>query len=53
MISEEYMKETIISHINTAGGSDKLRMENLLLASNNVEIVITLREVLVAYAVNY
>lgn len=37
--------------LGTAGLLDKMRMENLLLALDNVEIVITLREVLVAYGV--
>lgn len=36
---------------STAGLLGKMRMENLLLALNNVEIVITLWEVLVAYGV--
>lgn len=52
MPSEESVSRRPSSAIlGTAGLLDKMRMENLLLDLNNMEIVITLREVLVAYGV--
>lgn len=52
MPSEESVSRRSSSAVlGTAGLVDKMWMENLLLALNNVEIVRTLREVLEAYGV--
>lgn len=59
---EEHMKSLMPSEesisrrpssviLGTAGLLDKMKVENLLLALNNVEIMITLRDGLVAYGV--